>query len=456
MINSVWKFFSSVKLTVVLLLSLAATSIVGTVIPQRGEAPFYIQKYGEVLYRFFYVLDIYDMYHAWWFQLLLGMLAANIVICSIERLSVTWKIVFTKTPVYNADRFRRRPDKVEFTDKKPPERLEKTYLPFVSKHFGRHHVDKTGNGVRIFAEKGRWSRLGVYVVHISIVLLLVGGLIGSMFGFDGYVNIAEGEAVNTITLERAEKPFSLDFQIRCDDFDVSFYESGMPKEYRSKLTVLKEGKPVLKKEIIVNDPLRYEGINIFQSSYGPIAPKAVTLLIKSPASGKAYTLEASFSVPVTMPEKTGTFVIRDYSNHFSFRGKDLGETFLGILTPPEGNPERVILPVRYPEFDSMRNGGGVISVKDYVKRYYTGLQVTRDPGVSMVYLGFILLIAGCYITFFMSHQTLFVELEKHPRHTAVTVAGLANKNKLGMTNKVEKIARSLALLAEHEPFDGPR
>ena len=45
-----------------------------------------------------------------------------------------------------------------------------------------------------------------------------------------------------------------------------------------------------------------------------------------------------------------------------------------------------------------------------VPRFYTGLQVNRDPGVWVVYSGFILMIIGCYITFFMSHQQICVEL----------------------------------------------
>ena len=42
-----WKFFASVKLSVVLLLALAATSVIGTVIPQNAAPAMYIQKYGE-------------------------------------------------------------------------------------------------------------------------------------------------------------------------------------------------------------------------------------------------------------------------------------------------------------------------------------------------------------------------------------------------------------------------
>ncbi len=76
-----WKFFTSVRLTVVLLLSLAFTSIVGTVIPQNESPSAYFQEYGAFFYNLFDILDIFDMYHSWWFQLLLLLLNINLIVC---------------------------------------------------------------------------------------------------------------------------------------------------------------------------------------------------------------------------------------------------------------------------------------------------------------------------------------------------------------------------------------
>jgi len=84
--NSIWKFFTSVRLTVVLLLTLAATSIIGTLIPQNEAPRAYIQAFGPALYRFFELLGFLDLYHSWWFQTLMLLLALNILVCSIDRL----------------------------------------------------------------------------------------------------------------------------------------------------------------------------------------------------------------------------------------------------------------------------------------------------------------------------------------------------------------------------------
>ncbi|MBU0987058.1 MAG: cytochrome c biogenesis protein ResB, partial [Proteobacteria bacterium] len=199
-------------------MSLAATSIVGTLIPQNESHAAYFQAYGEFLYRIFNVFDFFDMYHAWWFQLLILLLTVNIVICSIDRLSTTWKVVFVKNPPLNLSRFRNQSEKENFVDDRSPMQLKDIYEPFVARSFGYTRTEQTKSGFCIFAEKWRWSRLGVYAVHLSIVLLLIGGLIGSIFGFDGYVNIPEGETVNSIFLGNSGKKQPLDFEVLCEDF----------------------------------------------------------------------------------------------------------------------------------------------------------------------------------------------------------------------------------------------
>lgn len=334
------------KLSVILLAALGLTSIIGTLIPQNESHSSYLEAFGDFFYRLFYVFDFFDMYHAWWFQLLILLLTLNIIVCSIDRLSSVWKIVFVKEPAFHISRFRNASDKMEFTDTRSVEELEKAFLPVVTRGFRYGKIEKTEQGFCIFAEKWRWSRLGVYIVHLSIIFLLAGSLIGARYGFDGYVEVPEGEETNIFRISSSQQLRKLDFTVRCDDFNVTYYKSGSPKEYRSSITVLESGVPVLQKDIIVNDPLRYKGVNFFQSSFKKI--------------------------------------------------------------PFEG-------------------------------RYHTVLQVTKDPGVWVVYIGFILIIIGCFITFFMSHQRVCVEVIGDKNQNRIMVAGISDKNKLGMQTKIKKL-----------------
>ena len=464
-LNSIWKFFTSVKLTVVLLLTLAATSVIGTLIPQNKNPMEYRQAFGDFAYRLFDVLDLFDMYYSWWFQLLLLMLTVNVVVCSVDRLKSSWKIIFVKNPRFNIDRFKNNRNRILSNDPRPPKKIRETVELLLSRKYGYHRLQEESDGFVMFAEKWRWTRLGVYIVHTSIVLMLIGGLIGSIFGFEGYVNIPEGESVGSIRLLNSEQIRPLPFEIQCEDFSVSFYDSGSPKEFRSSLTITEQGRPVLKKDIVVNDPLRYRGINIFQSSYGEMpqqqgiaaAPDEIQLAFFSKESGMEYKKKVRIGEPVDIPENLGRLVIREFKQAFNFRGRDLGAALTGTLTQSDGSAVEITLPLRFPSFDRMspmfdpaRSDAVFISVFDMQsgavtaeKRYYTGLQVTKDPGVWVVYTGFILIILGCFVTFFMSHQRICVQVVAEGNKSRIMVAGTANKNKMGMQRKVQSIAETL-------------
>ncbi len=350
-----WKLFASVRLTVVILLSLAVTSGIGTIIPQNKRPDEYLNEYGEFFYKILSAFDIFDMYHSWWFQFLLLMLVINVIVCSTKRFSALRKIIFVKDPSFDVSKFRNLSDKEEFSDSRSLEDLKRIYVPIVSRRFGYRRIEETNNGFCIFAEKGRWTRIGVYVVHFSVILLLIGALIGSFLGFAGSANIPEGRTINKIRLYNTGKVQALNFGIRCDSFNVKFYDSGAPSEYRSSLTILEQGKSVLTRNIIVNKPLRYKGINIFQASYGELPSREITLNFKNRITGISYKKKVSVGQQFDIPGNMGQFIVKGYRNSYDFGGYNLGETIIDILIPNNnGSPVNVILPMRFPFYDSMR------------------------------------------------------------------------------------------------------
>jgi cytochrome c biogenesis protein len=413
-------------LTIVLLLSLAATSIIGTLIPQNSEPAAYLAAFGETFFQFFSILGLFDMYHSWWFQVLMLLLAANIVVCSADRISQQRNLLFVRRPRFQAARFQNLSNRVEFEDERPLETLQRLYEPYVHRKIRTVQVEAEAGGFSFYGETGRWTRWGVYAVHLSVVLLLIGGLIGSIFGFDGFVNIPEGESVQQINLRNSGERLRLPFAIRCDDFSVSFYETGAPKEFRSSLTLLEDGRPVVQKDILVNDPLRYQGISIFQSSYGSLPARVAVLSFTSRNTGMVYTQEMKIGQEFVIPESLGTFSLMDLRHNTQFRGHPVGDAFIGRLTLPNASPEEIVLPIRFPTFDRMRRGEVVIAVDEFQERHYTGLQVNKDPGVDLVYVGFILMILGCYVTFFTSHQQVCIQVGRRGDRSRISVSGTAN------------------------------
>ncbi len=465
--ESLWRFFASVKLTIVLLITLALTSAIGTFIPQNAGPEDYLRHFGPFWFQMFSVLDIFDMYHAWWFQLLILALAINIVVCSIERLSKTWKIIFNPNPKLEPGRLLKSKNRQQFSLTVDQATARRLCEKFFRKRFRRLRIEQRERGFVLAAERGRWTRLGVYIVHFSVVLLLAGALIGSIFGYDGFVNIAEGQSADQIRLTNSNRIVRLPFSIRCDDFSITFYDNGAPREYRSKLTLLKDGKEIFKKDIIVNDPLRYGGINIFQASYGKTRadtttqvprredlPATIDIEITSAASSLVYQRRVAIGESLELPEGAGKLILKEFEPSATFGGQAIGPALVAVLIKPDGTRSEILLPVNFPSFDRMRRGSLVFAVgpqtRNALKKsgqpgeiYYTGLQVTKDPGVPVVYAGFILIIAGCFITFFLSHQQVALEAECDGDKCRVLLAGKANKNKMGYKRKLAAFARAL-------------
>ncbi len=442
--KQIWIFFASVRLTVYLLVLLAVTSIIGTVVLQNGSPQDYIRVYGSGLANLIKVLQINDMYHAWWYLSLLLLLCINIVVCSVERLSKTWKIIFPDKIKVNAQRFSTLKNKEQFTLSRDMGGAAAALEAMLSKKIGPVIRKQTQEGLVLYAEKGRWTRMGVYVVHASVILLLAGALFGALFGFKASLRLDEGASADTVFDAKTRTPIKLPFTVKCNSFEVKFYDTGAPEEFRSDLTILEGGQESFSTDIRVNHPLRYKGINIFQASYGTASPGEAVFEIKDTKTGEVVTHTIKKGESVALPADLGEFKFEGFIPHFDFRGHNLGEAFVGRVSPKGKESFQIALPTKFPTFDRMRKGDFSIQVTSFKQAYYTGLQVTKDPGVWYVYAGFLFMILGCWVTFFISHQSYCVGLEKgEGGQTLVWLSGKSNRSPHSMTLKIKKLATQL-------------
>ena len=86
----------------------------------------------------------------------------------------------------------------------------------------------------------------------------------------------------------------------------------------------------------------------------------------------------------------------------------------------------------------------LISYRGYHGTRYTGLQVTKDPGVWVVYTGFIMLCIGPLIAFFGSHRKLWVRIQERKGQAVIQVAGLANRNRIGFEREFNRIVEEIS------------
>jgi cytochrome c biogenesis protein len=455
--NIVWELFSSVKLTLFLLIILATTSIFGTLIPQQESSREFAQQLNPAVFRLLSSLQLFDMYHSMWFRVLIGLLMLNLIVCSINRFPATLRLF----------RARPRPDRSQPFENLPPQRsfFVKGELEDIAGHVARLLKESYKKRERkdadkskfLYGEKGRYSYFGVYLVHLSVLFILVGAIIGSLAGFEASINIVEGETVDSVALAyvRGHKHKELGFSVRCEKFFVDFYDNGSPREYRSDLSFLDNGKVVKKGSLLVNHPMTFRGIRFYQASYGTVPGERVRLKISRYLGGNATkTLEVKTGDPMQLPGNEGKFEVVEA--HENLRGM-MGPAALISITPLQGEVTRFwifksrrLLRERFPKamlqsplFNPSAFKPYTFHLDDVMPKYYTGLQVNRDPGVPLVWVGFIMIVIGLFISFFHSHRRVWLRVSKDNGEINIGVAGRANKNSVGMERELDQLTHKL-------------
>lgn len=435
--DSLWELICSVKLTVFLLILLALTSILGTLIQQNAPAMEYIRQFGPGLYRFLNLLGLFDMYHSWWFRGIIVLLAMNILACSSARLPRIWRRITRPRSEIDKVQNGALPYAEELNRSFSPEEVAEKAISIIKRMFGKPLVSESSKAIVVFAERGRLTRLGVYITHLSILIILSGALIGSLFGFRGFITIPEGDVVDRVLVRqrRGMVPKAMGFQVRCDDFRITYYDvkpqERLVKEYVSALTFLEDGREVMKKEVRVNHPLAFHGLRFYQSTYGSIPEISLTIVNEN--QGRNFSLVAHEGERVEIPGSDVFFEVLKYHPQIHDFGEGVAVAFFRSMAMPQ---RFWLLKVRPKIVD-----GYQFTLKEVTQREYTGLQVTRDPGVWAVWVGCILLVWGLMVAFFSSHQRIWVLILKGK--ATVVVSGTANKNRTAFERRFRKTIAAL-------------
>jgi cytochrome c biogenesis protein len=452
--NLIWRFFSSVKLTLVLLIILAIASLFGTLIPQQEGAVEFARGISPGMFQLLSSLNLFDMYHSSWFRIIIGLLALNLIVCSINRLPATLKLFRALPRVDRSKPFENLPAERNFSVNGEMDDVGERVAKFLKKQYKRVEVKNSPTGNFYYGEKGRYSYFGVYIVHLSVLVILIGGIIGSLFGFEAYVNIPEGDTVDTVALRQKMTPKNLDFSVHCEKFVVEFYENGAPKEYRSDIRFLSGGKVVQQGSLLVNHPMTFRGITFYQSSYGAIPGKVHLKVSKGGNNPETLTLEVEQARPFSLPGTTAQIQVLEVDENLRSM---MGPAAMISVKAQKGEEIRFwvfqdveMLRKQFPEAMLKAPILNPASFEPYTfflekleNRYYTGLQVSRDPGVSLVWVGCFMMVGGFFVTFFTSHKRVWVRVIKSKVKTRISVAGRANKNPIGMESELGQVTSKL-------------
>ncbi|MBI4791286.1 MAG: cytochrome c biogenesis protein ResB, partial [Deltaproteobacteria bacterium] len=240
------------------------------------------------------------------------------------------------------------------------------------------------------------------------------------FGYKGSVMIPETRSTDTIYAFGEQQEIKLGFEVLCKRFTLTKYPNGAPKEFRSDLAILEDGKEVLTKSIVVNDPLSYKGHTFYQSSYQSYQKFLISLTDNQTKNAELFLVEPGKEIKWLLEEVSFGIINRELNQatmqyKYKIWFKDAG----GVAEPfwvIDGDTATVKLGDREYAF----------SLKEF---FATGLQVTKDPGVWYVYIGCTIMLLGLMVAFFLSHRRIWVFIKKEDDETSVLISGNANKNK---------------------------
>ena len=459
--RKIWQALSSIKTGVVLLITVVVLSAAGTIVLQRPVTePDEMQRaYSPQVLRLLDVVGLTDVFHAWWFVALMVLVSLCIIAASIDRFPNAWR--YYARPYKSPDKTFRKALPIQ---KQIPISDEETGLVAAERSlhelgFKPERVVQS-NHFSLFAERNRISEMAVYIVHASLLLIFIGGIVDALWGWRGFVKLTQGQQSSQVEL-RDGKQKSLPFAVRCDSAGQENYADGTPKKWWSQLAVVRNGQDLERKEIVVNDPLVYGGIRFYQASYGPTG-KLEKLLLTAKASGAGEKKDLALGLneiatldpdtTVQLAEFIPDYVVSDGQVYTRSNSVQNPAAHLVVSSRKSGKHVNFWLPALEGFAENTQSPYDFEAV-DLKMGYFTGLEVSHEPGQWAVWAGVICMGIGLTFVFYVAHTRFWV-VPVHEANGKLTlwVGGLANRNRDAFEERfrelVSKIEAELKTPAE--------
>ena len=312
----IWRLLTSVRIAVFYIGALAAFGLLGVVIPQVPEAmrgnDAAIQAWLDTKRDTFgpltdamYRLGFFEVFQARWFLFALGFLVVFVTTCTVNRWSPTFRNVF-KPPVRVPDSFYERAHNRTVL---APVSVDALRATLRSMRFGRVEAEERDGAVYVFADRYPWAQLATFVSHLALILFLAGGMVTWATGFTADMFAGEG---TTQPVFAVSDPGQL--QVRVDDAVGKYGDLGNALDFRTHLTIFRNGEEVKSGFTTVNDPLKYGGYRFHQVAFFPFG---AALRIRDTATGntvfhETFPLEEITAAPaVTIVDASGRELVRD-------------------------------------------------------------------------------------------------------------------------------------------------
>nr|AYR06349.1 c-type cytochrome biogenensis protein [Renouxia sp.] len=422
--NIVWyvlKIIGSLSMAIILLLIIAFSSFIGTIIEQDQTLEYYRINYpnhkrilGLLSWQEIKFFGLDHVYTNWWFISLLLVFFLSLILCTFSRqlpglkYSRKWKFLY-KSKSLKRFSYYNCIDYISLSN----------FVYLLNKE--NYYVFHKRNSV--YAYKGLIGRITPIFVHVSLILTLMGALISMLGGFSAQEIIPKGEISHLQNIIKSGYYSLLPNDIVCkvNDFYISYYNDQSIQQFFSNVSILdNDGKIVMHRVLSVNKPLRLKGLTFYQTDW-----QMSGLRIRI---GNQYTIEKSLSKVINPQNGSVLWVCHlpvDFSHEISIvltglDGKMSVYNDLGVLITSIGcNKLNLFYNVPFVIEEIMTS---------------TGLQIKADPGVSLIYLGFLILMISTMISYLSYSQVWANTTDSY-----ISISGTTNRASLAFENEMSNI-----------------
>jgi len=429
--RSPWSIFSTVKLTIVLLSLIAFAILLGAWCPQEAQSgqEKMIEQFGTDKAYWLTKLGISDIFHTPFFLALIALLSINLIVASFQRVFPRLSLLKVPLPFLESKDVLRLPVFRQVVVETHPEVAQEE----LSSRLGRLGYSVRWQANQMTAEFGKIGRLAPTITHIGLLTLLAGVTITSWTGFSGFKPVRLGENLAFQDSEHSRLWIGKlpTWQVHVDSSRRENYQTGEAKQWYSNLTVVDlSGRKLASQEISVNNPLSFQGVDIYQSSWGLSD-------LKLEFNGHGQTLQLQ-----PMGKLYASFLPLTQDLILIFSVKDEGKSLRIFAKRPDWGAPKLLGEV--PLGESLNLGG--VAIKFVGAIPVTGLQYKCDPGIWITFTAFGFIIIGVLLAS-ISHRRLWACIDSEnqaPGTCSIVFGGSSVKAKFLFIKQMDRLAENLS------------
>lgn len=302
--RELYELLASMRFSIALLTVICIASVIGTVVQQRQPLNNYVNQFGPFWAELFGRIDLYTVYGAWWFLLILAFLVVSTSLCiarNTPKIIQDLKTFKENLRERSLEAFHHRA--MGHMNVATERALADTSALLASAGWAAR-AQVREHGIMIAARRGMGNKIGYLAAHSAIVLICLGGLFdgdlvvralmaaqgktifagGGMIAdvkpehrlppgnpsFRGNLLVPEGGRAGTAILSMPSGVVlqDLPFDVELKKFNVEYYATGMPKLFASDIAIRDhETGKITNATVKVNEPAFHRGVAIYQSSF---------------------------------------------------------------------------------------------------------------------------------------------------------------------------------------------